>query len=140
MKERYSNQTLGFRRGPAQSISCRLFCRERNLCKPPLRVLLPKGSIANFFYKCQKVGRVQTGGLGLQPHRAKRRSECVDEIMKRRGLVEFKSTDHLGTCFAGGNALSMERLIGEMRFKSMMNNSFACGIEQKETTRKCMIW
>ena len=95
--------------------------------KPPLQVLLPKGSIVDFFSKCQKVDKVQTGGLALQSHREKRRSECVHEMMTRRGLVEYKPSNHVGTCLPRGKALSKERGIGKARFRSMMDNSFACG-------------
>lgn len=94
--------------------------------KPPLRVLLPEGSIVDFYSKCWKIDKALTGGLGLQSYRTERRSECVDEMMKKRELVEFMSSDHVGTCLARGNALSKERSIPEARFKGMMDDSLVC--------------
>lgn len=96
--------------------------------KPPLRALLPEGSVIDFYDKCWPLNKSLTGGLGLQPKRAAKRSECVAEIMHMHKLSKFKSAAHVATCLPRGNALAKVPYIPPSGYTAMKNRRVQCAV------------
>lgn len=94
--------------------------------KPPLRVLLPKRSVVDFYSECWPRSRMLTGGLGLQKGRGQRRSECVKELMRMYGLKRFKNAAHTATCLARGTAVAKEEYIHPERYGRMKESHVEC--------------
>lgn len=65
--------------------------------KPPLRVLLPKSSIIDYF-DCANGDRNNTGGLALQHSRSQLRAQCVAELHKSFNNFPLHATDEIATC------------------------------------------
>ncbi len=98
--------------------------------KPPLRVLLPEDAIVDLYDKCWPVSKELTGGLGLQKGRTPKRTECVKELMRQRGVKEFKSIAHIATCLPQGNALAKVDYLPKQRYRSMKWGGVTCGEDE----------
>lgn len=77
---------------------------------PPLRVLLPPGSMVDYFESCRAKHREALGGLAFQPARTQRRSECTRWLLERlraNGTQWALTTTSrtIGTCAPRGNRL-----------------------------------
>lgn len=90
----------------------------------PLRVLLPSGSVVDFYDKCFKVDSLQTGGLALQKDRARKRSICVRDLKAKFGVKAFKLSNNVATCLHRGNPLEIVDRVEKEKYLSMKDLDF----------------
>lgn len=94
--------------------------------KPVLRVLLPEGSIVDYYRTCWRQYENLVGGLGLQRDREVLRSKCVTELFKISKLGRFHEDDRVATCLPRGNSLSKEKGVERERFLSAIEYDTEC--------------
>jgi lipopolysaccharide biosynthesis glycosyltransferase len=95
--------------------------------KSPLRVLLPEGSVVDYYAFCWKQNRNLTGGLSLQFDRWNKRKECVKDLMRMSNMSRLLNSSLVGTCFSDGRNASAESFIQKERFNAMFQNVTTCG-------------
>eukprot|EP00040_Diaphanoeca_grandis_P033268 m.203315 g.203315 ORF g.203315 m.203315 type:complete len:1072 (-) comp32852_c6_seq4:36-3251(-) len=73
--------------------------------KPPFRVLLPVGSVTDYYSVCWQDFKEETAGLGLQDKRAQLRSECMSWILNKFADDTLIASNDVGACDAMGSRL-----------------------------------
>lgn len=78
--------------------------------KPPFRVMVPSGTVTDYYEVCWKNYKNDTAGLGLQQHRATLRSECMDWIMNHYHDDALLASSDVGACDASGTRLHPQKV------------------------------
>jgi lipopolysaccharide biosynthesis glycosyltransferase len=95
--------------------------------KGPLRVVLPKSSIIDFYAYCWKQNKTLTGGLSLEVDRSKKRSECVQGLMRLSNISNFLNSSDIGTCLADGGSGTVAHFVPKKEYNEMFRNVTTCG-------------
>lgn len=94
--------------------------------KPPLRVVLPRGTLVDFYTMCWTKNHMMVGGLGLQHDRVPKRSECVSYIMRHAGIDRMIETKTMGACLPRGNRFMQVEYATPPRYDAMIDFSLNC--------------
>ena len=94
--------------------------------RPPLRLLLPAGSVTDHFANCDFGNTPGVGGLTMQRNRSALRSECTIAIARMLGEGGgglCHATDAVATCTADGQRAAVQHALGHGEFAAMLNNT-----------------
>jgi Glycosyl transferase family 64 domain len=94
--------------------------------KGPLRVLLPKSSIIDFYAHCWKQNKTLTGGLSLEVDRSKKRSECVQGLMHLSNISNFLNSSDIGSCLSDGSSGTVVDFVPKIEYIEMFRNVTIC--------------
>ena len=108
---------------------------SNHTARPPLRLLLPSGSVVDHFANCNFGARPGVGGLTMQHNRAQLRSDCtlgIAYLMGGWGGGLSRSSEELATCSADGQRAEVRLRMKEGEFAGMLNSA-PCEVNELST-------
>ena len=94
--------------------------------RPPLRLLLPSGSVTDHFANCDFGNTPGVGGLTMQRNRSALRSECtlgIARLLGEGGGGLCHATDAVATCTANGQRAAVQHMLMHGEFAAMLNST-----------------